>query len=161
MMVDLSLKYKLQVAKKDLILTAFGRVNAVSDKVDPSALFGNSAFVRQYFEEGMAFYHLHPKWTLVGLINFEQVYGNDRTELADANGELILGGGIDNNLPTARADGKAISQFGAGYGAGFDWDFTSQASIDFRYRWYNHKDKNFTKDKFAGQEMTVEFKLFF
>lgn len=161
MMVDLSLKYKLQVAKKDLILTAFGRINAVSDKLNPGALFGKSAFVRQYFEEGMAFYHIHPKWTIVGLINFEQVYGNDRTELADADGELILGGGPDGNLPTARDDGKAISQFAAGYGAGFDWDFTSRACIDFRYRWYNHEDKNFTKDKFAGQEMTLEFKLFF
>lgn len=161
MMVDLSLKYKLQVAKKDLIITGFGRVNAVSDKMNPSHLFSKGAFVRQYFEEFMAFYHIHPKVTLVGLVNYEQMYGNERTEMADAQGELILGGGDDQNLPMFRQDGKAISQFGAGYGGGVDWDFASRASISFRYRWYSHEDKNFTKDKFAGQEMTTEFKLFF
>ncbi len=161
MMVDLSLKYKLQVAKKDLIITAFGRANAVSDKANPLALFTDKAFVRQYFEEVMMFYHLHPKFTVLGIANFEQAFGNDRTELADENGELILGGGKDKNLPMASANGKAIKQFGTGYGLGFDWDFTSRASIDFRYRVYTHEDKSFTKDKFAGQEMSVEFKLFF
>ena len=143
------------------IIEELGRVNSVSDKLNPGHLFSKGAFVRQYFEEFMAFYHIHPKLTLVGLVNYEQMYGNERTEMADADGELILGGGEDKNLPMFRQDGKAISQFGAGYGAGFDWDFASRASISFRYRWYSHEDKNFTKDKFAGQEMTTEFKLFF
>ena len=46
MMLDLSLKYKLQVAKKDLILTLFGRGNAVGDKMNPASVFSNSSFVR-------------------------------------------------------------------------------------------------------------------
>lgn len=160
-MLDLGFKYKLQVAEKDLILTAFGRANAVSDKYDFS-FFSNNAFVRQYFEEFMFFYHLHPKFTVIGLVNFEQVYGNERTEMADAEGNLVLGGGEDGNLPAVRPDGgNPISQSGTGYGIGFDWDFTSRACISTRYRYYTHKDKHFLADKFSGQELSCEFKLFF
>ena len=160
-MLDLGFKYKLQVAKKDLILTAFGRANAVSDKYNFS-FFSNQAFVRQYFEEFMFFYHLHPKFTVIGLLNFEQVYGNNRTEMADAEGNTISDPTADNpNLPVFREDGNPISQSGTGYGIGCDWDFTSRACISTRYRYYTHKDKYFLADKFSGHELSCEFKLFF
>ena len=160
-MLDLGFKYKLQVAKKDLILTAFGRANAVADKYNFS-FFSNKAFVRQYFEEFMFFYHLHPKFTVIGLVNFEQVYGNERTEMADAEGNLITGGGEDGNLPATNPQGgNPISQSGTGYGIGCDWDFTSRACISTRYRYYTHKDKYFLADKFSGHELSCEFKIFF
>jgi hypothetical protein len=160
MMVDLSLKYKLKVFKRDLIVTAFGRVNAVGESYSPANLFTDEAFVRQYFEEFMFFYNLHPKFSVLGIVNFEQLYGNERTELADEDGELILGGGKEGNLPGSTG-GDPISQLGTGYGLGFDWDFTSRACISTRYRYYTHEDENFTRDKFSGHEVTCEFKLFF
>jgi len=88
----------------------------------------------------------------------ERVLGNSRTELADANGNLITNA---SGRPVADPNGKAIDQTGYGYGLGLDYNFHSSASINIRQRWFTHSDKNFTRDRFSGNEMTIEFKVFF
>lgn len=156
--LDLTLKYKMKLAKRDLIMSGFFRANSVQDAFSIVPLFSDKAFVRQHFYEFMAFYKLNAKWSLVGFVSTEIAKGNQRTELADADGNLITD---VNGKPVYDADGKGIDQVGRGYGIGFDYDFADRASLDVRYRWYTHKDKNFTQDRFSGQDMTIELKIFF
>ena len=177
--LDLQLKYKTLFLQKELILSGYGRANSVQEKVAIIPKFGSDKpFFRQWFEEFMFFYKLSPKWTLIGFTSFEQVKGNDRTELADKNGESIIN--PETGLParqgdtweipdpsspgltkTYTVDGSPINQRGYGIGVGFDYDFSSRASLDVRYRWISHRDLNFTKDEFRGHDITAEMKIFF
>lgn len=157
-MLDLTLKYKTNVAKRPLILSAFFRANSVQDAFSVVPKFNDEAFITQQFYELMGFYQLNNKWSILAFYSTETAKGNQRTELADANGNLITDA---NGKPVFDANGSPIDQVGNGYGIGFDYDFTERACLDVRYRWYTHEDKNFTQDKFNGQDMTVELKVFF
>ena len=173
-MFDFQMKHKTTLFGKEIIWAAFFRGNAVTDQIAPHKLFSKEAFVRQYYEELIGFYHIAPKWTLIAFAATEQVKGNNRTELADENGFLIDDENRDgvydpveddaarpDGKPVFDPNGKPIDQLGIGLGAGFDYDFTDNASIDVRYRWISHEDKNFTQDVFNGHDVTVEFKVFF
>jgi hypothetical protein len=155
---QLELKYKFRLLGKELLVTNFVNYSSVQDHWSPIPVFTNKAFLRYFYEEFMAFYNIQTKLTLVGFWGMERVVGNNRTELADANGKLITNA---NGRPIASTNGKPIDQTGYGFGLGFDYNFHSQASIHVRQRWFTHQDKNFTLDRFKGNEMTVEFKVFF
>ncbi|MFL5729484.1 MAG: hypothetical protein ACJ75J_08360 [Cytophagaceae bacterium] len=155
---DLELKYKLRFLHKELILSNYTNISSVQTTFSPIPVFTDKAFLRYFYEEFMAFYGLSPKLTLVGFCGIEKAMGNERTELADANGKLIVDA---NNKPIARADRKPLNQTGHGYGLGIDYNFHTRASLHLRNRWFNFSDKNFTQDKFRGNEATMEFKVFF
>ncbi|MCP4521368.1 MAG: hypothetical protein GY827_06715 [Cytophagales bacterium] len=171
--IDFSLKYKTKVFKRDLILTGFFRQNTVTDGAPLpyiSAEGKDGAFFVQRYEELMFFYKLSQKVTLIGVAGWEQNKANkDRTELAytsdsptDATTPYSKGDAIlENGRPVYNEDGAPIDQVGYGYGIGIDYDFTDRASLDARYKIYGHKDKNFTRDVFNGQEITLELKVFF
>ncbi|MDB5256951.1 MAG: hypothetical protein JWM14_1646 [Chitinophagaceae bacterium] len=155
---QLDLKYKFRLFGKELLMTNFVNYSSVQEDWSPIPVFSDKAFLRYFYEEFMAFYAIHPKLTVVGFWGMERVLGNSRTELADANGNLITDG---NGRPVADPKGKAIDQTGYGYGVGIDYNFHSSASLNVRQRWFSHSDKNFTRDRFSGNEMTIEFKVFF
>lgn len=157
--LDLNLKYKVPVFQRDLIVSSYSNYASVQDHASAVPLFSSKAFLRYFYTEFNAFYALHPKLTLTAFISMERALGNNRTVLADADGELIKD--ATTGIPVARADGKPIDQIGHGYGIGFDYDFAKRAGFYVRHRWFDHKDYNFTKDKFYGQETSVEFKIFF
>lgn len=156
--VDLEVKYKFRIFGKEMIVANFNNYSSVQDKFSPIPLFSDDAFLRYFYEEFLAFYAIHQKITLVGFLGYERVKGNNRTELVDATGTLITD---SEGRPVADPEGKSIDQTGHGYGLGVDYNFHSRASLHVRHRWFDHKDKNFTLDKFKGNEMTVEFKAFF
>lgn len=156
--MDLELKYKFKFLGKEMLFTSFTNMSSVQEKISPIPVFTDKAFLRYFYEEFMAFYGIHPKITLVGFFGFEKVMGNHRTELADANGNLIKD---IYGKPVADPNGKPINQTGHGYGLGVDYNFHQRASLHFRNRWFDFKDKNFTRDHFKGNEATVELKIFF
>ncbi len=156
--IDFQLKYKFRFLGKELLLSNFNNFSSVQENWSPIPVFTDQAFLRYFYEEFMAYYAIHSKITLVGFFGIERVLGNHRTELADANGNLIKDA---TGRPVADPNGKPINQIGQGYGLGLDYNFHSGASIHLRHRWFNHEDKHFTQDKFRGNEMTVEFKVFF
>jgi hypothetical protein len=156
--MQLDLKYKLKLFGKELILNNYMNYSSVQENWSPIPVFSDKAFLRYFYEEFMAFYAIHSKLTIVGFWGMERAVGNNRTELADANGNLITDA---KKRPVADPNGKAIDQTGYGYGLGLDYNFHSSASINIRQRWFSHSDKNFTRDRFSGNEMTIEFKVFF
>ncbi|MFN3406040.1 MAG: hypothetical protein ACK40G_18240 [Cytophagaceae bacterium] len=155
---DLDLKYKIKLFGRELILTNFTSFNSVQENWSPIPVFTDKAFLRLFYEEFMAFYAFHNKITLVGFFGTERVLGNHRTELADENGNLITN---DQGRPIADPNGKPIHQIGYGYGLGLDYNFHARASLHLRSRWFTHKDKNFTRDRFKGNEVSAEFNIFF
>jgi hypothetical protein len=155
---DLELKYKFILFGRPIIVSNYVQYNSVQDKISPLPKFNNDAFVRLLYNEFTAFYNLKKRITLIGMFGYQTVRGNERTELADGNGELIVNA---NDRIIADKNGKPMHQIDFGYGAGIDYNFHDRASIHLRQRWYSHKDLNFTLDKFRGNEATVELKVFF
>jgi opacity protein-like surface antigen len=156
--IDLELKYKFRFLGKEVIVSSFTDISSVQENWSPIPVWTDKAFLRYFYEELMVFYALHSQVTLVGFGGFEKVLGNQRTELADASGNLIT----DNKgRPVADPNGNPINQTGFGYGYGLDYNFHSRASVNLRHRWFRHQDKHFILDKFKGNEMTVELKVFF
>lgn len=149
--VDLSLKYKFTLFKKDFILMNYTNYSSAQDKIAAIPMTDDQAFVRYFYEELMGFYAIHTKIALVGFVGFETVKANKRTTLVDANADIT----------TDLVNGKPRDQVGTGYGIGIDYDFARTAGLYFRHRWFDHQDKNFTKDQFKGQESSVELKIFF
>ena len=156
--LSLSLKYKFNLFNKELIIANYNNYNSVTDKLSPLPKFNTDAFIRTFYEEAMFFYGIHPKLTILGSLSYERVMGNNRINLADANGAEIKG--PDGN-PIADPNGKTIDQIGHGYGLGLDYNFSAKAGLYLRNRWFDHRDKNFTLDTFRGMESTVELKIFF
>ncbi len=156
--IDLELKYKFKLFGKEMIVSNYLNCSSVQDKWAAIPVFNDKAFLRYFYEEFMLFYSIHQKITLVGFFGYERALGNKRVELADANGDLITDA---NGRPVADPNGKTIDQVGHGYGVGLDYNFHQRASLNFRNRLFDFKDKNFIRDTFSGNEMTVEFKVFF
>lgn len=156
--LELQLKYKTKIFNKELILMNFINSMTAQEKFSPIPVFTDKAFVRYFYEELMAFYSIKQKVTLIGFFGMERVLGNNRTELADANGDLITD---PDGRPIADPNGKPVNQTGFGYGLGIDLDLGDRASLHVRNRWYNHSDQNFINDEFQGYEMMVELKKFF
>jgi hypothetical protein len=154
----LSLKYKLSLFSKELIIANYNNYNSVQDKLSFAPKFNDKAFIRTFYEEFNAMYGIHPKVTILGFASFERVLGNKRMNLADATGAEIKD--VNGNL-ISDPGGKTIDQTGYGYGLGLDYCFTPRAGIYLRNRWFAHNDKNFTLDKYRGMESTVELKIFF
>jgi hypothetical protein len=155
---QLDLKYKLRLFGKELILTNFVIYSSVQDNWSPIPVFTDKAFLRYFYEEFMAFYALHPKLTLSAFWGMSRALGNSRTEEVDANGNLIKNG--EGRL-VASPNGHPIDQTGYGYGIGFDYNFSSIASLNVRQRWFSQSDPYFKNNNFKGNEMTIELKVFF
>ena len=155
---ELLLKFKTKLFGKEVIVSNFVDFSSVQEKWSPIPVFTDKAFFRYFYEELMVFYAIQPKLTLVGFVGMEKAMGNSRTELADADGNLIVN---EDGRPMADVNGEPIDQRCYGYGLGIDYNFDARASLHMRNRWYTHQDKNFTLDEFKGYEMTVELKKFF
>jgi hypothetical protein len=156
--LDVQLKYRCTLFRRDLILTNYNNYNSVQDKLKPIPLFKKGAFVRTFYEEFMAFYSLNSKISILGFVSYEKILGNQRTELADENGDLITDA---NGVPVNDPNGKPINQEDHGYGAGIDYAFSKNGGVYLRHRWFSHNDVHFTRDRFRGQETSLEVKIFF
>ncbi|MBY0424085.1 MAG: hypothetical protein K2Q22_00480, partial [Cytophagales bacterium] len=156
--LDLDLKFRTKLAGKDLIFTNFTNYSSASDGFRAVPDFSDNAFVKVVYNDFMIYYLLHEKVGINGHFGLEAAQGGMRTELADANGNRI----VDAN-GNAKYDptGKPISQLGIGLGAGVDYHFSDWGGIFLRYLWMSQRDLNFSKDKFRGNEFTVELKVFF
>jgi hypothetical protein len=122
--------------------------------VDPT----DAAFVRTLYNDFMVYYLLSQKVGINGYFGVQSSLGNNRTELADANGNRIT-----NNIGGAIASptGKPMNELGYGLGIGVDYHFSDWGGIFLRYCYLNSKDQNFTLNKYSGNEYTLELKVFF
>lgn len=139
--MDLSLKYKNRLFKREIILTNYINYNSIQKGFAPITKFDDSAFLRLFYEEFQVFYNISDKTTLVGQVAFERAVANDETEMS--------------------VDGKNIDQIGKSFGIGVDYEFADRGGLYIRQKWYDHKDRNFVLDKFNGFESTIELKVFF
>jgi hypothetical protein len=139
--LELFLKYKLRLLKRDLVILNFNTYNSIQ-KNSVAPVFSDKAFIRLFFEDLTLAYRLGKRYNIVANYGFERVVGNNSTQLSLENG-------------------KPINQTGHAYGGGIDYDFAKDAGIHWRLKFMDHKDKNFVLDQFKGFETTLELKIWF
>jgi hypothetical protein len=156
--LELLLKYRTTFLGKDLVIMNFYAFNSIQDRFSPIPDFSDKSFVRLYFADLTAALKLTQKASIVGYAGIEKVLGGMRVDLADDQGNRINGA---DGKPAYDPNGNTIDQTGLGFGLGIDYDVNKTTGLHLRHTWMNHKDKNFTRDVFKGQETTFELKIFF
>jgi hypothetical protein len=134
---DLTLKSKIRIAKKDLILMNFLYRGNAGTTFSPMG----EKYLETTYEEFSAYYQFFKKVNLLAFYSIQYTKGNTDTELAP--------------------NGAPLMQTGQGYGFGIDYDFVKNAGLYLRHRWMSQYDPNFTADRFNGTETTIELKYFF
>lgn len=138
--IDFTFKYKAWLLGKEVIFMNYTNYNTVQDQF--SALpGGGNQFINVLYSDITTFVHLTPQTVFLAMVGIENVNG-----------------GVDTDLAT---NGKPVEQMGTALGLGLDVQLNNRAGLYLRQRWFAHKDKNFTDDKFNGSESSVELKIFF
>lgn len=140
--LDFTAKYKLRVARRALIIRNFSNYSTIQEGLSALPTFGDTPFLKTFYNQTLAFYELSKKVSVLAMFEFERNIANSKTELSLYNR-------------------KSMNQYSEGIGVGLDYDFADFAGLYIRHRWMRHDDINFVKDKFKGQETTVELKVFF
>lgn len=151
--IELLTRYQTTIFNKRFIFANFCNYVSIQDKLSPTPLFNDAAFIRTFFEDLTIICKLTNKFMLLGNYGIERVWGNTRVDLSpdkvtDATGNIIS----DKE--------RTINQTGHAYGLGLGFDISNNTTFHFRHKWMYHKDKNFLKDEFKGQETTIELKIF-
>ncbi len=148
--LELCLKYRHPIGKKqEIILINLSTINTIKEGFNTFSLpTDKSVLVSLLYNDLTAAYKLNNKFSLVGNFAVEKTTGSQRTSVTHINpdSEELL-----NNF---------IDQIGHMYALGVDYDLSRKTSLHLRTKYMDHKDKNFTLDKFSGFETTFELKIF-
>ena len=144
--LELTFKYRKKLGKqKELVLINLTTVNTIKEGFSALALPGSDGvLVSVLYNDLTAALKLTKKISLVGNFAIESTKGSNSTAVKDpTDGEV-----------------KFISQIGHMYAVGVDYDVSKKTSFHLRTKYMDHKDENFSADKFSGFETTFELKIF-
>jgi hypothetical protein len=156
----LDARYKTNLFGKEILFENYTNFQSASDHFSPLPFVSNKAFVRVLFSELMFWYRLKKNVTFVGLAAIHKAVGNNRTRLADSQGNILYQTD-GKTLSSDATKGKPINQTAYGIGGGLDFDIDNNKGLYFRVMWNSHKDSHFTKDTYTLFESTIEFKVYF
>jgi hypothetical protein len=139
--LDVQLKYKDRIFGKDFYFYFLNTFTSGQNKFSLIPKFNDDAYIRASYHEAEFYYQLNRDLIASLYLGYEMVKGNKSTDL--------------------NAKGKARDQKNEALGIGLDWAISSQTTLFFRQRWFSFEDKNFTGEKFNGNEATIELKIFF
>ena len=149
--LELTLKYRKKTGKnQELILLNISTANTIKEGFNVFSIpGGEDNLVTVLYNDLTAAYKINNKLSFVGNFALEKTTGSERTavEHKDPKEPLII-----------KKD--FINQLGHMYAVGVDYDISNKTSLHLRTKYMDHKDKNFTLDKFSGFETTLELKIF-
>ena len=139
--VDLTAKTRARVLGRDAFLfylASFGSANRVA-RVLPT---DDDTYLFVQYHEVDAYVEVLPDFVLTGYVGVENARGGRFTAASDSTGQ-------------------PRDQLATGFGLGFDWSLADNAGLYLRHRWMDFEDRSFPEDAYAGQETTLELKVFF
>jgi len=149
--LELMLKYRKKIGKnQELILLNLSTANTIKEGFNAFSIPGDeNNLVTVLYNDITAAYKINNKLSFVGNFAVEKTTGSERTAVdhKDPNDPMV----IKNDF---------IDQIGHMYAIGVDYDISKKTSVHLRTKYMDHKDKNFTLDKFSGFETTFELKIF-
>jgi hypothetical protein len=181
-MVQLHLKQRLgHESKHPALLNYVLSAGSVADRWTPVPIFDSSAYLRAHYHELDAMVRWNESVDLSFFGGWEQIRGNHQLNnlyYLDGNGvtrgarlepgAAFVGSGLQGTaIPGASYAGAAYAAEGSvhqnawHWGAGVDIRISNQAGLYIRHHWFQQQDQNFTEDRIAGTETSVELKIFF
>ena len=149
--VELNLKYRKKIGKnQELILLNLSTANTIKEGFNAFSIPGDEDnLVTVLYNDFTTAYKINNKLSFVGNFAVEKTTGSKRTAVDHKE--------PDNPFVTLN---DFIDQIGHMYAFGVDYDLSLRTSLHLRTKYMDHKDKNFTQDKFSGFETTFELKIF-
>jgi hypothetical protein len=139
--IDFQVKYKMSLFERDLYFNYLSTYSSAQKTFSAITLFNKEAYISAQYHELDIAYQLHKNLILAIYGGLETIKGNQETDL--------------------NAMGKARDQIGKAIGFGVDLSLSTQTTLFFRQRWFSFQDANFLDEKFAGNEGTIELKIYF
>ncbi len=140
--VDVHLKYKLSLFKRDLYFFNLNTISSVGKAVTVIPDLSANSFIKAQYHEFELYYNIWRDITLSGYYGIEIVKGNLKTD-------------ID------KVSGRARNQKGESIGIGLDYQINNDTFLYLRQKFYSFADASFLSEKFDGQITTIELKVFF
>lgn len=148
--IELGLKYKKPIGKnQEIVILNLTTANTIKEGFNVFSIPGSSQnIVSVLYNDITAAYKLNRKFSIIGNYAVEKTTGSSRTA-------------VEHTDPTTlEIKTDYIDQIGNMYAIGVDYDLTRKTSFHLRTKYMDHRDKNFTRDKFSGFETTFELKIF-
>ena len=139
--MDIAGKFRSRVLDRSLYLFYLGSFASANPTATVLPRDDDTYLFVQYHEVDL-YYELSPGFLLAGYVGVENARGGRFTEADETSG-----------LPR--------DQLATGLGLGFDWSLAPNAGLYLRHRWMDFEDRSFAVDAYAGQETTLELKIFF
>ena len=140
--IEVNLKYKTQILRKDLYLNYLGSYSSIQNEFSAITEFTEKAYLRAYYHQLEAYYSIGKKLIWTNYLGWERIIANYSTEVN----------------PVTR---RPKNQEGFSVATGFDIEMSKGAGLYFRQRFMNYRDSSFPLDTYKGWETTVEVKIFF
>jgi len=139
--LDLQGKLRASVLGRPAYLFYLGSFGSANATVRPVPTNDDTYLFVQYHEID-GYVALTDGFLLTGYLGIERAQGGQFTELDETSGQ-------------------PRDQLATGIGIGFDWTLASSTGLYLRHRWMDFEDRSFAEDTYAGQETTLELKIFF
>ncbi len=146
---DFQVKYKQRIFNRDFYVYLLNTYMSVQNTLSPIPVFSNSSYIRAQYHELEAYYQISRSFILSMYGGLELIKGNNRTDVTTTTTGVNGAAGLYRN------------QIGKSLGIGADISLSNSASLYFRQRWFTYNDRSFDKERFQGQESTIELKIFF
>lgn len=167
--LEVQLKYKTKIFGKDLYFFNLNQFNSVQNTFSAIPVFNENAYIRQQTHEFDLYYNITRNMTIDLYYGMEFVKGNKYTDIdtnwVDVktvnNAEVYTAGAKNPLLVQIAPSMKPRDQVMNVFGYGFDFQLSASANLYVRHRFFTYEDKNFAADKYKGNELTFELKLFF
>ena len=140
--LDIQAKFKNKIFNRDFYMFYLGTFSSAQNSLSAVPKFNDDAYIRAQFHELDVYYNITPEFVLALYGGLEYVKGNQYTDISAVSG-------------------KPRDQIGTALGYGFDFSFSQSTTLYFRHRWFTYEDRSFAREKFSGNEATVELKMFF
>lgn len=139
---ELQIKYKTQLAGKELFVNYLGTYASVQSFAAPFTVFTEKAYLRTYYHQIESYLKLAKNLVWCNYAGAERIIANYDTR-------------------TDAISRRPKNQEGYGIATGFDIEMSKGAGLYIRQRKMYYKDRSFSKDEYRGWETTVELKIFF
>lgn len=140
--LELSYKGKFKIFNRELLVFYLGGFHSVQQKFAVLPKYSTKAYLQSYNHQVEFYYRIAPKWVISNYFGYDRMIANRDTKLD-----------VISQAPK--------NQTGASYAIGLDLLLSKNVGLYVRHRWMDYKDANFSLDRYAGQETTVELKLYF
>ncbi len=140
--IETQVKMSKTLFGKPLHMFYLGAYNSIQSSFSPFTVMTEDAYLRFYSHQLESYWQIHPKLVIAQYLGWQRTIANYSTQI---------------DVETK----KPINQENLAIGFGLDYMLSKNTALYLRHRYFRFEDRNFSYNKFAGHETTLELKIIF